>query len=136
MHRTLLHPMLFALALLVVAGPLHDADARPVYSGARTSVNVNRNVDRNVSRNVDVHRDIDVDVDRGYYRGGYPVARAAATTAAVAATAAAVGSIVYSLPPNCATMMSGGVAYQRCGNAYYQPRYSGTQVTYVVVNAP
>jgi hypothetical protein len=30
----------------------------------------------------------------------------------------------------------GGVAYQQCGNTWYQPRYAGTQVNYIVVNPP
>jgi len=72
-------------------------------------------------------------VDRGHY---HPVARAVGTTAAVAATAAIVGSVVYSLPPSCTTVVTAGVTYQQCGGAYYQPRYAGTQVTYVVVNPP
>ena len=30
----------------------------------------------------------------------------------------------------------GGVAYQHCGSTWYQPRYAGTQVNYIVVNPP
>jgi len=29
-----------------------------------------------------------------------------------------------------------GVAYQQCGSTWYEPQYSGTNVQYVVVNAP
>jgi hypothetical protein len=43
---------------------------------------------------------------------------------------------VRSLPPSCRTVVSGGIAYQQCGSAWYQPQYSGSQVTYVVVNPP
>ena len=57
-----------------------------------------------------------------------------AATAAV--TAAVVGTIVHSLPPSCTTIVNAGVTFQQCGNTWYQPRYSGTQVTYVVVNPP
>jgi hypothetical protein len=32
--------------------------------------------------------------------------------------------------------MVGNVPYQHCGNAWYQPQYAGSQVTYVVVNPP
>ena len=32
--------------------------------------------------------------------------------------------------------MVGNVAYHDCGGAWYQPRYAGSQVTYVVVNPP
>jgi hypothetical protein len=145
------------LALLVIATPiaaLSDAEARPVRGGARTSVgggsytrsaNVNRNtnVSRNVNRNVNVHRDLDVDVDRHYggwgYGAGYgshPVARAAAVTGAAVATAAVVGSVVSSIPPSCVATHVGGVVYQRCGSTWYQPRYYGSSVSYVVVNPP
>jgi hypothetical protein len=65
-----------------------------------------------------------------------PVARAAVTTAAVVGTAAIVGSMVRTLPPSCTSTMVGNVAYQQCGSTWYQPQYSGSQVTYVVVNPP
>ena len=58
-------------------------------------------------------------IERGcHYDVGYPVA----------VTAAAIGSIVYSLPPACYTVMSGGVAYQQCGSTYDRPQYSGSQL--------
>lgn len=65
-----------------------------------------------------------------------PVARAVVATTAVAATAIAVGTIVNSVPPSCSTVVVGNVAYQQCGSTWYQPRYAGSQVTYVVVNPP
>lgn len=66
----------------------------------------------------------------------HPVARAAVVTGAAVATAAVVGSVVRTLPPHCSAVVVGGVTYQQCGNAWYQPRYAGSQVTYVVVNPP
>ncbi|NVJ20859.1 MULTISPECIES: hypothetical protein [Myxococcus] len=99
-----------------------SAEAREVRTTTTTHVN------NNVNRNVDVHRDIDVDVDRNYH----PVA----TAAAVTATAAAIGSVTRSLPPSCSTAVVGGVTYQNCGGTWYQPRYSGTEVSYLVVNPP
>lgn len=66
----------------------------------------------------------------------HPVARAAVVTGAAVATAAVVGSVVRTLPPQCTSVVVGGVAYQQCGSAWYQPRYAGSQVTYVVVNPP
>lgn len=66
----------------------------------------------------------------------HPVARAAVVTTAAVGTAVVVGSVVRSLPPACTSVMVGNVAYQQCGNTYYQPRYAGSQVTYVVVNPP
>jgi hypothetical protein len=65
-----------------------------------------------------------------------PVARAAVATTAVVATAVAVGTIAHSLPPSCRSVMVGNVAYQQCGSTWYQPRYSGSQVAYVVVTPP
>ena len=65
-----------------------------------------------------------------------PVARAAVATAAVVGTAVVVGSVVRSLPPSCSSVMVGNVAYQECGNTWYQPRYSGSEMSYVVVNPP
>jgi hypothetical protein len=65
-----------------------------------------------------------------------PVARAAVVTGAAVATAVAVGTVVRSLPPSCTSVVVGNVAYQQCGSTFYQPRYSGSQVTYVVVNPP
>jgi hypothetical protein len=105
-------------------------------ANVNNNANVNRNV--NVNQNVNVHRDIDVDVDHGHYHGHYhhPVAAAVGVTAAVAVTAAVVGSIVYSLPPTCSAVVTAGVTYQQCGSTWYQPRYAGTQVSYVVVNPP
>ena len=63
----------------------------------------------------------------------HPIARAAVATAA---TAVAVGAVVHTLPPSCTTTVVGNVAYHHCGNTWYQPQYSGSQVTYVVVNPP
>jgi hypothetical protein len=95
---------------------------------------VNRNTNVNVNNgNVNVNRDVDIDVDHGWY-DNHPVATAAAVGTAVAVTAAAVGSIVYSLPPSCSVVVENGVQYNYCGGVYYQPMYSGSTVSYVVVN--
>ena len=51
-------------------------------------------------------------------------------------TSAIIGSVVYSLPMDCSTLVVNGIAYQQCGNAWYQPRYEGTTVQYIVVDAP
>jgi len=65
-----------------------------------------------------------------------PVARTAAVVGTAAVTAAVVGSVVRTLPPSCSSMMVGNVAYQQCSGAWYRPQYSGSQVTYVIVNPP
>jgi hypothetical protein len=109
--------------------------------GNRTNVNnSNRNVNRNV--NIDNSRDVDIDVD-GHGRYGYddhyhPLAAAAAVTATVAVTAAVVGSIFTpaQMPSSCVQVIQYNVAYMQCGSTWYQPQYQGSDVTYVVVNAP
>lgn len=100
--------------------------------------NVNRDVNRTVNRNVDrnVHVDVDYHDDHWNHWDDHPVATAAAVTAGVALTSAVIGSMVYSLPPSCATTVINGMAYQQCGSTWYEPRYSGTTVQYVVINPP
>lgn len=105
--------------------------------GNRTHVsNSNRNV------NINNYRDVDIDVD-GHGRYGYddhyhPIATAAAVTATVAVTAAVVGSILTpaQMPSSCVQVIRYDVAYMQCGSTWYQPQYRGSDVTYVVVNAP
>jgi len=48
----------------------------------------------------------------------------------------AIGMTVAALPPNCATSIVNGVAYQLCGNTWYQPVYNGPQVQFTVVASP
>ncbi|WP_166219366.1 hypothetical protein [Pseudomonas atagonensis] len=105
--------------------------------GNRTNINNSR---RNV--NIDNHRDVDIDVD-GHGRYGYddhyhPIATAAAVTATVAVTAAVVGSIMTpaQMPDTCTQVIRYNVTYMQCGSTWYQPQYQGSDVTYVVVNAP
>jgi hypothetical protein len=121
---------------------------RNVRSSANSSVNRNYNQNANVNRNVNVNQNVNVNRNvnvntsyRGgvYYGGGccyHPVATAAAVTATAVATAAVVGSIVDKPPAGCVTQVINGLAYQQCGNTWYQPQMSGTTTTYVVVNAP
>lgn len=97
---------------------------------------MNRNVNVNVNNNYH---------GGGYYGGGYygggccyhPVAVAAAVTATAVVTAAVVGSIVDRPPSTgCVTQIVNGLSYTQCGSTWYQPQFSGTSTTYVVVNAP
>jgi hypothetical protein len=137
------------------------ASAGSVNRGAINSGNVNRgavntgNVNRgnvntgNINRgnvntgNINVGNDVNINVDRNYNNGWhdwddhyYPVARGVAFGTAAAVSAAAVGSMIYSLPPACAPYPYGGYTYYSCNGVWYQPRYQGTTVTYVVVNKP
>jgi hypothetical protein len=112
-------------------------------TGINRNFNSNVNVDRNVNVNRDVNwdRDVDVNVDHRYGGWGYgccynAAATAAVATAAAVTTAAVVGSVVHTLPPSCESVSVSGVTYQRCGSTWYQPQFSGSAVTYVVVNPP
>jgi hypothetical protein len=103
------------------------------------NTNVNRNV--NVNQNVDVNRNVNVNTSyHGDYYGGcccyHPVATAAAVTATAVATAAVVGAIVDRPPAGRVTTVVNGLAYQQCGNTWYQPQMSGTTMTYIVVDPP
>jgi hypothetical protein len=110
-------------------------------SGRNANINSNRNVNSNtnVNRNVNVNSNVNVNRNVGYHGGGYRYdswGHPVAAGAAMAAGAIAVGAVVASLPPQCSTVMMGAVTYQNCGGTYYQPRYEGTTVQYVVVNPP
>jgi hypothetical protein len=107
----------------------------------RNAANVNRtNVDRNVNRNVnrDINRDVNIDNDWGWDADNHwhPFATGAAVVAGAALTAAAVGSVVNTLPTSCVATVVNGVTYQQCGSSWYEPRFYGSSVEYVVVNAP
>lgn len=105
-----------------------------------TNRTANRDVNRNtnINNNTNINRNVDIDVDNGHWNDwdDHPFATAAAVTAGVAITSAVIGSIVYSVPPSCTTVIANGVSYSQCGSTWYQPRYSGTTVQYVVVNSP
>ena len=117
---------------------------------ANTNVNRNVNVDTNVNRNVNVNTNVNrnvnvnTNVNRYGYGGGccyygrpvYPAYPAAYAAAAIVATAVVVGSIVNTLPVGCTTVYRNGFAYQQCGSTYYQPQFSGSSTTYIVVNNP
>jgi hypothetical protein len=115
---------------------------RQMSAGNRVG-NRNTHVNNSVHNvNIDNHRDVDIDVDgRGRY--GYddhyhPIATAAAVTATVAVTSAVVGAIFTpsQIPADCVQVMRYNTAYMQCGSTWFQPQYQGSNVTYVVVNAP
>lgn len=131
---------LVTIAILLSGSTL---SAQRYRSTAQTNVNRNTNINRNT--NVNVNRNVNVNVHNNYYRGGgyygggccyHPVAVAAAVTATAVVTAAVVGSIVHSVPPSCSTVIVNGLTYQQCGSTWYQPQFSGTTTTYIVVNPP
>ena len=66
-----------------------------------------------------------------YYRGGQ-LYRHNYFWFDAAVTALAIGAVVESLPPNCQTIVIGGVPYYSCNNVYYRQDPRG----YIVVPAP
>ena len=116
--------------------PAQRAQGGNINRGGNVNRNIDnyRNVDRNVNRNVNV--DVNYHDDHWNHWDDHPFATAAAVTAGVAVTSAVIGSIVNSVPPSCVTTVINGMAYQQCGNVWYEPRYAGTTVQYVVINPP
>jgi hypothetical protein len=121
-----------------------DASAsvnRGANAGANRNVNANanRNVNASANRNVNVNNNVNVN-GSGCCNNGYndwdDDYRPGAALAAVAVTAAVVGSVTRSVPPSCVTTVVNGVSYSQCGSTWYQPRYSGSSVEYVVVSPP
>lgn len=99
----------------------------------------NTNINRNNNVNINNNTNINVDVDNGWNNNGWhhhPVATGVVIGATAAVTSAVVGSMIYSLPPSCTTVVYAGGSYSQCGSVWYRPQYSGTSVTYVVVNPP
>jgi len=158
--RTLKVAFALLVAFLLAGAPALQAGNKNVRNSSRSSVsnkNVNRNSNKNVNvnsnKNVNVNRnrntnvnidrdraiDIDVDVDRHHgccYSHHHHGVGVVGAVAAVAVTAAVIGSTVTVLPPACTVVYANGITYQQCGGAYYQPRYVGTSVSYVVVASP
>lgn len=118
--------------LVAVAGVAAVRPASAGYAVARTSVvrTAPRPPPAAVARGPVV-------VNRSVTVASYnPAAVAVGVAAGAAITAVAIGAIVNSLPPSCSTVVTAGVTYQHCGNDWYRPQYSGTNVTYVVVPPP
>ena len=144
---------LYVLGLFGVL--LNEADARRARGTTRTSVHTrsnvnrsahtNRNVSRsvhtnkNVNRNVHVNKNVNVNRNVNVYGRNNNYHRNVGGAIAVGAvTGVVVGSIVAasSLPPSCTTVVLSDISYMQCDNTWYQPQYSGTQVTYIIVNPP
>lgn len=107
-----------------------DSRTNNVRNTSVNNVNSNVNVNRNVNVNVDNNRG--GCCNNGWDNDYHPIATAAAVTATVAMTSAIVGSMVRTVPAGCVPVNYGGMIYQQCGSAWYQPQ--GSQ--YVVINPP
>jgi hypothetical protein len=118
---------------------------RPAAIGGAGIAGGRWDANRSINRDIDIDRDWDVDWD--YDRWGccyHPLARAATYGAVAAATYDYYdddwdddGDVVYVLPDTtCYTEVINGVTYERCGDKYYQPQFSGTNTTYTVTSSP
>jgi hypothetical protein len=76
---------------------------------------------------------LEVDIAGGWAR---PVVAGTAIAATATGTSAAIGSVVSSVPRGCTNNVVAGVTFQHCGSTWYQPRYSGTRIIYVIVEPP
>jgi hypothetical protein len=99
------------------------ADARSVRAGARESIQAFG------AENISVHGDIDLDVDQAW--DARPSRIAAEST-----TPGPAGSIVYARPGPCTAGGRLGAIYYHCNGVWYEPRFAGASITYVVVNPP
>jgi hypothetical protein len=125
------------------SGSTMNSASRQTSNVNRSASNVNRsNVNASGNRvntgdvNVNVNRNVDIDNDccnGGWGDNYHPVARGAAVAAT---TAVVMGAYYSSLPTGCVTVVRVGVNYSQCGSTWYQPVYSGSNVQYVVVQAP
>ena len=85
-------------------------------------------------------QDYSDDYHHGHWDDWGPWGYAAAGTVVVAGayalgTAFSAGAYA-TLPCTSTTAVVGGITYYYCGTTWYQPTYSGGDVTYIVVNPP
>lgn len=99
---------------------LNQAEAHGYGTSRRVARRTSRRTSRRVSR-------------RHNYAYG---AAGVAVAGAAVVTAVAIGTVVTTLPAGCNEIRVNGVPYHNCGTTYYQPRYEGQNVTYIVVEAP
>ena len=111
---------------------------RRASSGSRKSGNRNKNVNRNRNKNVNVNVNNNryYGGGRGHRRGGYGYYRGRPILAFT--TGLVIGSVIAAstMPSTCTTVVTGGVSYRRCDNAYYEPFYEGDTLVYRSVASP
>ncbi|HXG80248.1 MAG TPA: hypothetical protein VNJ05_00440 [Sphingomicrobium sp.] len=111
-----------------------------VNAGNRTNINSGNRTNINTG-DINIDRDVDIDVDNGWGCcdgdfDGWGAFYAGAVVGAAVASNYRVGYYYSSLPTNCVIVYRGTVTYYQCGTYWYQPVYSGMNVTYVAVVAP
>ena len=116
--------LLFAAAVSI-ATLVVNADARAVRGAAPESI-------QSIGEGGPAQHDIDIDVDPDWdpYRSRSDSARLHP------ATSIATGSIAYALSSSCVVAGRFGATYYNCDGVWYEPRFAGASITYVVVNPP
>ncbi len=116
--------VLFVIGIFIVGtGWVVPEDVEARRGRGKTRSSVHRGGKKNVNVNVNV---------RGGHRHRGPSIGGAIVTGLVIGAVVAASSV----PPSCETMVISGVSYRHCDGYWYQPQYSGTEVTYIVVNPP
>ena len=103
---------------------------------------------------INIDNEIDIDGDWGDWGDGccwvdHPIGAGIVAGATAAAIADDIydyddypypyypmGTTVYTIPSDCVTVVENGIAYKQCGDQWYEPSFSGTEVNYTVVTAP
>lgn len=108
------------------------------------NTNINRNV--NVNNNVNVNRNVNVNNNYhggyyggyhgGYYGGGVSTGAAIGIGVAGLAVGAMIASSQMPPPSSCMMVPMNGMTYTQCGNTWFRPVYTGSTVSYTVVNRP
>ena len=111
-------------------GEYNRGNGNRINNGSGNRIN-NGNV--NIGNDVNINRDGDWDHGWDWDDNYHPIAAGVAFGTAAAVTSAAIGSMYYSLPPSCSPYAG---SYYYCGGTYYEPRYEGDKVVYVVVDQP
>jgi hypothetical protein len=96
-----------------------------------TNVNRNTNVNVNSNTNVNVHHDYDNDWDNG---GAFIAGAVVGGITGAAIASSNQTTVITTLPSGCATVIINGISSYNCGGVYYQPQYSGSSVTYVIIS--
>lgn len=113
-----------------------NGNGRDIRRKANVNINNNSNNNININNNGNYNHHNGWGGHGGWYDNHHHW-HPAATIAAVAVTAAVIGSVVNSVPSSgCQMLIINGLSYYQCGSNWYQPRYYGSNVQYVVVVAP
>ena len=112
-------------AAVSVATLIVNADARAVRAAAPASI-------QSLGEEHPTRDDIDIDVDPDWDRYWSRTDSAHLQPA----TSIATGSVAYALPSSCVVTGRLGATYYNCDGVWYEPRFAGASITYVVVNPP